>query len=77
MFLYNRTLQLLKNKLIFNHFDYQRQQFYSIMSTKKALVILTEGAEEMELVITADVLRRAQVCFSMNFRIYLNQLLSD
>ncbi|XP_075679589.1 protein dj-1beta-like [Dermatophagoides pteronyssinus] len=61
MFLYNRTLQLLKNKLIFNHFDYQRQQFYSIMSTKKALVILTEGAEEMELVITADVLRRAQI----------------
>ncbi|OTF72324.1 DJ-1-like transcriptional regulator, partial [Euroglyphus maynei] len=28
---------------------------------KKALIILTEGAEEMELVITADVLRRAQI----------------
>lgn len=33
------------------------------MGSKKALLLLTEGAEEMETVITADVLRRAQVCF--------------
>jgi putative intracellular protease/amidase len=31
------------------------------MGTKSALVILAEGAEEMELVISVDVLRRAGV----------------
>jgi hypothetical protein len=31
------------------------------MGTKSALVILAEGAEEMELVITVDVLRRSGV----------------
>jgi hypothetical protein len=33
----------------------------SVMGTKSALVILAEGAEEMELVISVDVLRRAGV----------------
>jgi hypothetical protein len=31
------------------------------MATKSALVLLAEGAEEMELVISVDVLRRAGV----------------
>lgn len=31
------------------------------MSTKSVLAILTEGTEEMELVISVDVLRRAGV----------------
>lgn len=75
MFLYNRTLQLLKNinpnKLLhcIHYFDcpIRQKSHASIMSMKKALIILTEGAEELELVITADVLRRAQVCFSIFF----------
>jgi putative intracellular protease/amidase len=33
------------------------------MATKSALVLLAEGAEEMELVISADVLRRAGVSY--------------
>ena len=33
-----------------------------MMSSKKAIVLLTDGVEEMEAVTTADVLRRAQVC---------------
>lgn len=32
------------------------------MSDKKVLAIVTEGTEEMELVISVDVLRRAGVC---------------
>ena len=32
------------------------------MECKKALVILSKGAEEMETVIPVDVLRRAGVC---------------
>ena len=31
------------------------------MAARRALIILAEGAEEMEVVITADVLRRAGV----------------
>lgn len=33
------------------------------MTTKSALVLLAEGAEEMELVISVDVLRRAGVSY--------------
>lgn len=33
------------------------------MATKSALVLLAEGAEEMELVISVDVLRRAGVSY--------------
>jgi putative intracellular protease/amidase len=35
------------------------------MVTKSALVLLAEGAEEMELVISVDVLRRAGVSYFM------------
>lgn len=35
------------------------------MATKSALVLLAEGAEEMELVISVDVLRRAGVSYFM------------
>jgi hypothetical protein len=35
------------------------------MATKSALVLLAEGAEEMELVISVDVLRRAGVSYIM------------
>ena len=39
-------------------------KFYSItMSKKSALVLLSEGSEEMEFVISVDVLRRAGVSF--------------
>lgn len=38
-----------------------------------ALVILAEGAEEMEAVITADVLRRGKVSHrALNLLVYLN-----
>ncbi len=47
------------------------------MSTK-ALVILAEGAEEMEVVITVDVLRRAGVqvsdCFADFILIFCNRM---
>jgi len=33
------------------------------MATKSALVLLAEGAEEMELVISVDILRRAGVSY--------------
>jgi len=33
------------------------------MTTKSALVLLAEGAEEMELVISVDILRRAGVSY--------------
>jgi hypothetical protein len=35
------------------------------MPTKSALVLLADGAEEMELVISVDVLRRAGVSYFM------------
>lgn len=63
---------MIKTLLTFRHFkplvridSLHRQRFLatatSIRMTKKALLLITEGAEEMETVITADVLRRAQV----------------
>lgn len=38
--------------------------------SKTALVILAPGVEEMEMVITADVLRRGGVTFYLIFLIY-------
>lgn len=38
------------------------------MTLRRALVVLTEGAEEMELVITVDVLRRAGVSDDRKFK---------
>jgi len=40
------------------------------MATKSALVLLAEGAEEMEFVISVDVLRRAGVSY-LNVNIVL------
>lgn len=60
-----RTLVTLKHSpLLVKTVQFHRQRFVSttIMS-KKALLLITEGAEEMEAVIVADVLRRAEVCF--------------
>ena len=41
----------------------------------KALVILAEGAEEMEAVITADVLRRGKVSKYALFLMYITKFL--
>jgi putative intracellular protease/amidase len=41
------------------------------MGTKSALVILAEGAEEMELVISVDVLRRAGVGITFMLTCYV------
>ena len=39
----------------------------SINMAKKALLILAEGAEEMEAVISIDVMRRGGVCFDHSY----------
>jgi hypothetical protein len=48
---------------------YYTSEFLSTwrMGTKSALVILAEGAEEMEVVISVDVLRRAGVRITFMF----------
>jgi uncharacterized protein (UPF0128 family) len=46
-------IRLFKNKLISSFFELQIRKM-----SKKALVFLATGAEEMEVVITVDVLRR-------------------
>jgi len=38
-----------------------RRVFYQNMDKKKALLVITDGSEEMETVISADILRRAGV----------------
>jgi len=38
-----------------------RRVFYENMDKKKALLVITDGSEEMETVISADILRRAGV----------------
>ncbi len=51
---------LLKfNKNINNY--YRFSNYNSVKMSKNALLLLADGAEEMEVVITADVLRRAGV----------------
>jgi hypothetical protein len=42
------------------------------MATKSALVLLAEGAEEMELVISVDVLRRAGVRITFMSILFVN-----
>ena len=51
---------------------YRTSEFVSTcrMATKSALVLLAEGAEEMEFVISVDVLRRAGVSY-LNVNIVL------
>lgn len=43
------------------------------MALKTAIVILAEGAEEMETVIPVDVLRRAGIEVSDDIYIYFNR----
>lgn len=45
------------------------------MANKTALLLISDGSEEMEAVITADVLRRAEVCkiiicYNLKYTIY-------
>lgn len=58
----------LRSKLFqYSLFGIKQLRFYKNISqntdtmTTKALVVVTDGAEEMETVITVDVLRRAEV----------------
>ena len=45
----------------------------SINMAKKALLILAEGAEEMEAVISIDVMRRGGVCFGHSYQfVFIN-----
>lgn len=41
------------------------------MATKSALAILANGSEEMEIVITVDVLRRAGVSTTTHYKQFL------
>lgn len=42
-----------------------RMSTTNMSAGKKALVILSPGAEEMETVISVDVMRRAQICVTL------------
>lgn len=44
-----------------------RRKFCTNMSTKSAILLIADGSEEMEAVITADILRRAKVYFVKQF----------
>lgn len=54
-------LTALASRAFSSAFKANRLYFSRTMSTKSVLALLTEGTEEMELVISVDVLRRAGV----------------
>lgn len=53
--------RLLKPLNIYSRFALNHLSFSANMSEKNAVVLLSEGSEEMELIISVDVLRRAGV----------------
>lgn len=54
-----RTRLFASQQLLFSSFALRKMS--AAVSSPRALLILAEGAEEMEAVITADVLRRAEI----------------
>lgn len=52
-------------------------KFSTLKMSKNALLLLANGAEEMEVVITADVLRRAGVLLILKYLLIFNIIICN
>jgi hypothetical protein len=55
--------QLIKNSFRISSIVYKK---FSTMATKSALIIGSNGSEDIELIVTSDILRRAGTEFFMD-----------